>query len=326
MPGLNSSEPTLSQSVAIGLLAVASFGNIFAAENHRLRVVGPMLAVSMVSAYRAGYIKPQGLLSLGLYSSLLVAFCKSENTLLKSTVFSLAFLMHVGFSLHKIPGFQNPVIIDQERLTSDATPLSLYVNFDKALAANLMMTAFPRVFGAPFTQRAFHRVGCIALATACLTLVAGVGFGVSNVAPAVRPHLWKWLCANALLVCPAEEVLFRGVMQNVLTEQMGPAQGLCLASALFGAAHFSGGKAFMALATVAGLGYGIAYQEAGVGASIAAHLFLNMAHFLGFTYPMLHQEAPRHTVSQLWQTVQSQLPSARELLAVYNQVRFTWLH
>lgn len=46
---------------------------------------------------------------------------------------------------------------------------------------------------------------------------------------------------------------------------------------------------YVALATVAGAGYGWAYQRAGgrIEASILTHFALNAVHFFFFTYPAL---------------------------------------
>jgi membrane protease YdiL (CAAX protease family) len=63
---------------------------------------------------------------------------------------------------------------------------------------------------------------------------------------------------------------------------------LSVASVLFGLAHAGGGPIYVALATVAGAGYGWAYLRTGkIEASILTHFALNAVHFFGFTYPAL---------------------------------------
>jgi membrane protease YdiL (CAAX protease family) len=55
---------------------------------------------------------------------------------------------------------------------------------------------------------------------------------------------------------------------------------------LFGLAHIAGGWRYVALATVAGAGYGtVFYRSRRIEASILAHFTLNAVHFLLFTYP-----------------------------------------
>jgi len=63
---------------------------------------------------------------------------------------------------------------------------------------------------------------------------------------------------------------------------------LAIASVLFGLSHFWGGWSYVALATVAGLGYGWIYQRTQrIAASILAHFALNTTYFFLFTYPAL---------------------------------------
>ena len=51
--------------------------------------------------------------------------------------------------------------------------------------------------------------------------------------------------------------------------------------------HFGAGWQWVTLASIAGVGYGLAYRFGGLGAAIATHFGLNLLHFGLFTYPML---------------------------------------
>jgi membrane protease YdiL (CAAX protease family) len=107
------------------------------------------------------------------------------------------------------------------------------------------------------------------------------------------PHVIPlWALNNLLLVCVAEEAFFRGYVQQGLTTLLGQRRyatwlGLGVAALLFGLAHFAAGPAMMAIAAVAGLGYGMAYQRGGLLAAILAHFALNALHLILFTYPMM---------------------------------------
>jgi uncharacterized protein len=102
-----------------------------------------------------------------------------------------------------------------------------------------------------------------------------------------------WALANLFLTCIAEEAFFRGFVQKQLEEglkefQFGAVIGLLLASLLFGLAHYAGGINYIILATVAGIGYGLVYQQSkSIEASIVTHFLLNAVHFIFFTYPVL---------------------------------------
>ncbi|MGB9092022.1 MAG: CPBP family glutamic-type intramembrane protease, partial [Pseudomonas farsensis] len=54
-----------------------------------------------------------------------------------------------------------------------------------------------------------------------------------------------------------------------------------------GLAHAGAGWQWVLLATLAGVGYGLAYRFGGLAAAIATHFGLNLLHFGLFTYPML---------------------------------------
>jgi membrane protease YdiL (CAAX protease family) len=98
---------------------------------------------------------------------------------------------------------------------------------------------------------------------------------------------------NLFFTCVAEEALFRGFLQNQLTQLLsqwtyGSTISLILTSILFGLVHFPGGWSYVFLATVAGLFYGYAYFKAQkIEASIWVHFLVNAIHFLAFTYPAL---------------------------------------
>ena len=67
-------------------------------------------------------------------------------------------------------------------------------------------------------------------------------------------------------------------------------RALAVAAGLFGLAPAAGGPAYVALATVAGVGYGWIYQKTSrIEASMLTHFALNTVHFLGFTYPALQR-------------------------------------
>jgi membrane protease YdiL (CAAX protease family) len=89
-----------------------------------------------------------------------------------------------------------------------------------------------------------------------------------------------------------EEALFRGYLQGGLSRRFkhlayGEHLALLIASLLFGLAHWGAGWEWILLATLAGVGYGLAYRFGGLAAAIATHFGLNLLHFGLFTYPMM---------------------------------------
>ncbi len=68
--------------------------------------------------------------------------------------------------------------------------------------------------------------------------------------------------------------------------KFGSAIDVIVSALLFGLAHFGGGLAYVGLATLAGLGYGIAYARTQrIESAILTHFLLNAVHFVGFTFP-----------------------------------------
>jgi hypothetical protein len=96
-----------------------------------------------------------------------------------------------------------------------------------------------------------------------------------------------------------EEALFRGVAQTWIARRLGETPRASMAAALsagmlFGLAHAGGGLLYVALATVAGIGYGWIFAATrSIGAAVAAHAGLNAIHFLFFSYPSLLPAAGR---------------------------------
>jgi len=207
---------------------------------------------------------------------------------------SLVLAGSVGLALHLVPGFANVRVVDAVRLGADAVPYTLYLNFDKTLIGLFILgwchqrIARGREWRVMLAATAPRAAGVIAL-----LLLLSLAAGYVRFEPKFPAVTWLWLGVNLLFTCCAEETLFRGFIQAELQRRLGnlrPGRWLALgvAAVLFGLAHFQGGAAYVALATVAGLGYGWVYQRTGrIEAAILTHFALNTVHFFFFTYPAL---------------------------------------
>ncbi|MDH0867717.1 CPBP family intramembrane metalloprotease [Mitsuaria sp. GD03876] len=215
----------------------------------------------------------------------------------------LMLVVGLALALHVLPGFQNPTFLVA---ASDLRPPSpKYLNFDKGVAGMLMLAVLMQrqrrrpdgAFGdarggapAPVPSPGLPWVALPAAIVATLALpwllaVAG-GVGV----PALRwpDNAALFLSANLLLTCVAEEAAFRGVIQGLLARRLGTDlrtwRGwlpVLVAAVLFGLAHAAGGPAYVALATLAGVGYGLVYALSGrIEAAIGIHFALNALVFL----------------------------------------------
>ncbi|WP_269500969.1 CPBP family intramembrane glutamic endopeptidase [Burkholderia sp. IMCC1007] len=198
----------------------------------------------------------------------------------------------IALSLHLLPGFHNPRVIEPTRFTPDAVPFTMYLNFDKPLAGLWLLWVLPWVAPDVPLSRALRTGAVAAVATAAACLAGARLFGMVGWAPKWPASGGMWLVNNVLLVTLAEEALFRGYVQGGLTRMLGrfawgPWAALAIGAVLFGAAHAAGGWPWIVLGTVAGVGYGLAWQRGGLLAAALAHAGLNVIHFGLFTYPML---------------------------------------
>ncbi len=95
-----------------------------------------------------------------------------------------------------------------------------------------------------------------------------------------------WAAINLFITCTTEEWLFRGYIQRHLNQRMPQIYALLFTSILFGLAHSGGGIAYVLVASIAGIGYGLIYSLSNrLIYAILAHFALNLCHLLLFTYP-----------------------------------------
>ena len=215
-----------------------------------------------------------------------------SNKYLNYAEMTLMILLTVTLSLHKFPGFHNILIFDQISFSSNSTPFSMYINFDKPLFAIFYLIVFAPSIS---LQSSFKNL-CLTLAKTLIPLLLfiiplGLLTGHINIDFKFPNEFWIWATNNLLITCVAEEVFFRGFLQKRLSDwlshkQNGALISLLLSSFIFGLAHIGGGWPFVGLATFAGIFYGLAFNlTKSVEAPILCHFGLNLAHFIGFTYP-----------------------------------------
>lgn len=202
--------------------------------------------------------------------------------------------MAAALMLHVTPGFDNPVIDRNLRLSASSSAFDLYWNLDKGLVglAFLLYLVPAKRLGHADLQTLMGAAGAGVL-LAALLLPAAAAAGMLAWDPKLPAALLWWAPANLLITCLAEEAVFRGFLQERLSQWLGPqlpyGESLAIATTavLFGAAHFAGGIGYVLFAAMAGLGYGLVYRYGGglLGA-VLAHFLLNTSHIVLFTYPL----------------------------------------
>lgn len=236
-----------------------------------------------------------GLAALPVFAALIVTgwMVQPAHALwLKSCGHLLFVLLAFALALHWLPGFDNALVIDNARLSADAAPFSIAMNLDKPLIGLWLLLACPWILG---VRRTTHWLLWILPGTLLLCLGGAWLAGFVAWAPKWPDTLWIFALNNLLLVSLTEEALFRGYLLGSLQRLFAPLRhgnilALLIAASLFGLAHAGGGLTLVALATLAGLGYGLVWRHGGLVAAWLTHFAVNIAHFTLLTYP--HLAAP----------------------------------
>lgn len=197
----------------------------------------------------------------------------------------LVLLWAIALTLHLVPGFDNPKVLDRVLAGPASVPFSLYLNLDKPLIFFGLLLAWPALLG-PSGAIRWRPLALLVLPLAALLLLA---WQLGALKPELGLPHWWWLFAlnNLLFTCVAEEALFRGFIQQAIARRSQVWVGILVASLLFGAAHLAGGPLLMLFAALAGACYGLAFQWSGrLSVAILLHFLFNFAHLAFFTYPL----------------------------------------
>jgi len=218
---------------------------------------------------------------------LLVQYRKGQKYSLLAGMLALALGLALG--LHVLPGFNNYEYLSDITLSVKAASFNIWFNWDKSMfglfvlgivlhrrlirsrrdALTAAKSFFPIAFGGTL---AIYAIG-MALGYSSLDLTPNVVF-------------LPWAIKNIVFTVLAEEVFFRGLIQNQLARRLNGHLAVVVAGVLFGAVHFGGGVYYVFLSSMAGILYGYTYKVTGrIEAPIITHFLLNAGHFLFFTYP-----------------------------------------
>lgn len=215
-----------------------------------------------------------------------------DNKLVSFILFVLICALFAAFGFHLIPGFDNLKFANNILISENSCRVSLYLNFDKVLAAIsiflvLNFTETQKNIDQDFVYYTLYAIGIIFLTILPLSFF----FNYVEFDPKIPEISLLWLLNNLLFISFSEEIFFRGFIQNQLKRFIpfgGEYIGLIITSIIFGIAHFAGGIIYVFLSIFAGLVYGYSYHKTGnILSSIIVHFSLNTMHFFFFTYPAL---------------------------------------
>ena len=251
-----------------------------------------LLTAGYVLALTHGQLSLQAALPLTLLLLAGIAVQPQNHPYARYLGHTLFILLALTLALHYLPGFHNAQVIPPQHLSENAIPFSMYLNLDKPLIGFWLILACPWIIAQRSLTQTLKTSAITLSLTALLTLTSACLLGIIEWSPKWPDVARLWLLNNLLLVTLVEEALFRGYIQSGLTQRLkhlphGEHLALLLAALLFGLAHWGVGWQWVLLATLAGIGYGLAYRFGGLAAAVATHFGLNLLHFGLFTYPML---------------------------------------
>jgi membrane protease YdiL (CAAX protease family) len=195
----------------------------------------------------------------------------------------------LAMGLARLPGFDRVVLAGPLVLSPGAATYDIAVGFPKVVTGIFILGL---VNPASISRRGLGAVlrnaAPVLAATTLVVMIAACAMGYTAFAPKWTPLFLLWAPINLFFTCLAEEAFFRGFLQHELGRVARGAAPAALATAalLFGLSHVGGGVLYVVAATLAGLGYGWAFQRTQrVEAAMTVHFGVNAAHFLLFVYP-----------------------------------------
>lgn len=244
-----------------------------------------------VAALLVGAVTPTGIAMVLLLISLCSARERSTSPWLRVPAMAAIAIISLAMALHKIPGFYNPMIARD--VAAGAAPVTQYINLDKAIAGIVLIAFYGQPARTWADWRAVGRAWPIVVATPVVVLGVALLTGVVAWAPKLPASTATFLLSNLLITCVAEEAFFRALMQRGLQNSLsgrryGVAVAIGVSSIVFGIAHLGGGVPMILLATLAGIGYGLALWRSGrIEAAILTHFVVNALRFLFVAGPVV---------------------------------------
>lgn len=258
---------------------------------------GPFLILAFALAYMAKVVGSDALIPIGALLVLHTILKGDLRGLARFILVVIAIVVSLGLALHKFPGFDNPQILDKVKISKNAYPFSLSLNFDTPF-----MGLFVLALGFPLigSIREFGRLLKVALPLSiggmAILIVLSLYWGMIAWDPKIPRIFWFFLIQNLLFTCVIEEAFWRGFVQREFFRWFGNRGFLANIGCVFVTAFFFAALhylwipniPFLGLVFIAGIIYGSIYQYTqALEASILCHWLFNITHMLLFTYPAI---------------------------------------
>ena len=260
----------------------------------RRNIALAVLALSVAAAYYTGALEHTAALWIVLLG-VIACFHASRTGVQRVATGLTFFLIAVALGLLLLPGFPRTILAANVILSPGAMPYTLGLGFAKVVTG-IFILAFmhpERVRSWRELGQVLTRVAPVFVVTIAAVMLLTLALGYVKFDPKWTALLFTWAVVNLFFTCLSEEAFFRGFVLRELAHvgsnrKLSAVLALAISSLLFGLVHLGGGWKYALAATLAGVGYGIAYQRTQrLEGSMAVHFGLNATHFLLFTYPAL---------------------------------------
>ncbi len=254
----------------------------------------PVFAASVAVGVVSGVLAWPAVLALGVFALTAWGALHAPAAWGRHVLLASCGTMALALALHRVPGFNNPLLYEAVRFSAEGPAQSRYLNFDKGVAGLVLLAAFCARVRRLDEARGMARVSLWFMAgTSALVMGCAWVGGYVRWDPKLQALAFVSVVANLFFVCVAEEAFFRGLLQERLARAIAARSGwrwlpIGVSTVLFALAHAGGGAVLVALAALAGLGYSLAYAlTRRIEAAILTHFAVNAVHFLFFSYPLL---------------------------------------
>lgn len=201
----------------------------------------------------------------------------------------------LALGFHAFRGFHHPLYVQELLLSPGARPYTKSLSFDVWLVGVLILgIGYERFIRSKAELlAALKRAWPVIVVNVIVLVPLALLLGFVRPDPKWTSFFWIWAALQLCFTILTEEAFFRGFIQRELAvalkqRRFGEWVAIGVAAVLFGLVHFGGGMSYVILATLAGVGYGIAFQRSGrIEMSMLAHFTVNATRFLFFTYPYL---------------------------------------
>lgn len=205
----------------------------------------------------------------------------------------ITFAFSLAIMTHQVPGFSNWLIIEDIKLTNDAVPIRMFLNFDKAFMGLMLLMTIPLIYNLRILKNTIQAT--LPAAFLCIPIISCIAYLSGLVAFDLKwPDLiYFWFIQNLLFVTIPEEVIFRGFLQRHLQNTFGTKDGwkwacIGIPAAIHGGLHLLINPIYGGVAFICSLFYGYVYFKTDrIESSIFLHMLVNFLHIIFFTYPFL---------------------------------------